>query len=84
MTEFKRNQASDKGEEPPAKLFFTIGINGASKKFHPVLDLEVRYKGTFAPWPQFLGGLTPYFITLLHNYETANPRRAIAAKDCGA
>ena len=79
LQDFKRSEAIEKGNEPPAKLFFTIGITGKSSKFHPVLDLEVRYKGTFSPWPQFLGSMSPYFIDqILKKHDT------VVMKDCGS
>ena len=62
LLEFKRSEAEKKGKEPPAKLFFTIGIEGKSK-FHNILFLEIRYKGTFSPWPQFLGGMSDEFMS---------------------
>ena len=29
------------------------------------MDLEIRYKGSFTSWPQFLGTLSPEFVDLL-------------------
>jgi len=83
LSSFKREEADTAGKEPPAKLFFTIGIKGKSN-FHSVLSLEVRYKGTFSPWPQFLGGMSDSFMQLLYEHEKNNPRAKKAMKDCGA
>ena len=43
-----------------AKIFFKI-----SKANVPILDLELRYKGSFTPQPQFLGTITDEFQTIL-------------------
>jgi len=39
-------------------------VKGTTNKID-LLDLEVRYKGSFTPDPQFQGGLTPEFKKLL-------------------
>ena len=65
LTEKKRKDAENKGNAPPAKLFFTVGIGD-----HDILDLEVRYKGSFSPSPQFLGGITKSFETALESKES--------------
>ena len=64
LSEEKRTSAENKGNAPPAKLFFTIGIG----KFD-VLDLEVRYKGSFSPSPQFIGGITKSFEKALESED---------------
>ena len=46
-----------------AKIFFKL-VKGTTNKID-LLDLEVRYKGSFTPDPQFQGGLTPEFKKLL-------------------
>jgi len=78
LLEFKRTEAKDKGKEPPAKLFFTIGVEGKSK-FHNILFLELRYKGTFSPWPQFLGGMSDEFMLLLKEEK----KQKTFTNDCG-
>ena len=80
MLEFKRDEAEKKGKEPPAKLFFTIGVEGKSRKFYDILFLEVRYKGTFSPWPQFLGGMSDEFMNKI---KSANEVFKFTA-DCGS
>ena len=51
-------------DEPPAKLFFVVGIGNVD-----LLELEVRYKGSFSPSPQFLGGVTKTFIKTLNETD---------------
>ena len=46
-----------------AKIFFKL-VKG-DRQIISLLDLEVRYKGSFTPDPQFQGGLTPEFKKLL-------------------
>ena len=43
-----------------AKVFFDLK-RGTNK----IMDLEIRYKGSFTSWPQFLGTLSPEFVDLL-------------------
>ena len=43
-----------------AKVFFTL-----SKGDTPVLDIELRYKGDFAAFPQFFAGITPEFKEMI-------------------
>jgi hypothetical protein len=64
LTEKKRKDAENKGNAPPAKLFFIVGIGN-----HDILDLEVRYKGSFSPSPQFLGGITKSFEKALESKD---------------
>ena len=81
---WKREEAERKGKEAPAKLFFTIGIKGEKRgKIISVLDLEVRYKGTFTPYPQFIGGMSDDFIAALKDYAK-NPITSFLAKECGS
>mgnify|MGYP006086853017 CR=1 FL=1 len=54
-------EATQKSEA--AKIFFKL-VKGNTNKIN-LLDLEVRYKGSFNPDPQFQGGLTPEFKRLL-------------------
>ena len=42
------------------KIYFDL-IRGN----HKILDLQIRYKGGFTSWPQFLGVLSPEFEKLL-------------------
>ena len=48
-----------------AKVFFTL-----SKGDTPVLDIELRYKGDFAAYPQFFAGITPEFKNLIKIGDT--------------
>jgi hypothetical protein len=48
-----------------AKVFFTL-----SKGDTPVLDIELRYKGDFAAFPQFFAGITPEFKDLIKTGDT--------------
>jgi len=48
-----------------AKVFFTL-----SKGDTPVLDIELRYKGDFAAYPQFFAGITPEFKNLIKMGDT--------------
>ena len=68
-TEAKRLAASKKGNAPPAKLFFKIGIGTSNKLDYDILNLEVRYKGSFSPSPQFLGVMTKEFQTILESKD---------------
>ena len=54
-------EATQKSEA--AKIFFKL-VKGTSKSIN-LLDLEVRYKGSFNPDPQFQGGLNKEFKKLL-------------------
>jgi len=81
---WKREEAERKGKEAPAKLFFTIGIRGEKRgAFISVLDLEVRYKGTFTPYPQFIGGMSDDFIKALKDFAK-NPVNSFLSKECGS
>jgi len=55
-------EATQKSEA--AKIFFKL-IRGDTSRNIALLNLEVRYKGSFTPDPQFQGGLTKEFKTLL-------------------
>ena len=55
-------EATQKSEA--AKIFFKL-IRGDTSRNITLLNLEVRYKGSFTPDPQFQGGLTKEFKTLL-------------------
>lgn len=48
-----------------AKVFFTL-----SKGDTPILDIELRYKGDFAAFPQFFAGITPEFKDLIKMGDT--------------
>ena len=54
-------EATQKSEA--AKIFFKL-VKGSTKSIN-LLDLEVRYKGSFNPDPQFQGGLNKEFKKLL-------------------
>lgn len=43
-----------------AKVFFTL-----SKGDTPILEIELRYKGDFAAFPQFFAGITPEFKKMI-------------------
>ena len=66
----KKTDAANDKTEPPAKLFFVIGVGK-----HPIppdkqlLELDVRYKGSFSPSPQFLGGLTKAYAKKLKSLK---------------
>ena len=63
----KTNKAKAKSE-PPAKLFFVVGIDVQGKQVD-LLQMEVRYKGSFSPSPQFLGGVTKTFMKKLNETD---------------
>jgi len=48
-----------------AKVFFTL-----SKGDTPILDIELRYKGDFAAFPQFFAGITPEFKEMIKQGDT--------------
>ena len=50
----------EKGEKAPAKLFYTI-YNGDT----PLLNLEIRYKGSKTAEPQFQATATPIFKNMM-------------------
>ena len=50
----------EKGEKAPAKLFYTI-YNGSI----PLLNLEIRYKGSKTAEPQFQATATPIFKNMM-------------------
>jgi hypothetical protein len=66
----KKTDAANEKTEPPAKLFFVIGVGK-----YPIppdkqlLELDVRYKGSFSPSPQFLGGLTKAYARKLKSLK---------------
>ena len=62
----KKTDAANDKTEPPAKLFFVIGVGTYPlKPEKTLLQLDVRYKGSFSPSPQFVGGLTKAFANKL-------------------
>ena len=66
VTTAAKQEAADKeGVGLPAKLFFQVGLK-RNGKFFNALDLELRYKGGFSVSPQFLGGISDYFIGILN------------------
>jgi len=48
-----------------AKVFFTL-----SKGDTPILEIELRYKGDFAAFPQFFAGITPEFKKMIKEGDT--------------
>tara|TARA_Y100001951_G_scaffold98107_1_gene98556 strand:- start:35 stop:1048 length:1014 start_codon:yes stop_codon:yes gene_type:complete len=65
-----KEQAKDKEESAPAKIFFDIGVTKL-RKYTDVLKLNIRYKGDFVSSPQFQGGMSDAFITLLKTKSKA-------------
>lgn len=47
------------------KVFFTLSKGDTS-----ILDIELRYKGDFAAFPQFFAGITPEFKDLIKMGDT--------------
>ena len=43
-------------------LIYNIIKGEIRGKIISVLDLEVRYKGTFTPYPQFIGGMSDILL----------------------
>ena len=56
---FKYNKSMSE-RSTAAKIYFDL-FRGS----HKIMDLEIRYKGGFTSWPQFLGVLSPDFEKLL-------------------
>ena len=56
---FKYNKTESE-RSTAAKIFFDLNRAG-----HTILDMQIRYKGSFTSWPQFLGVLSPEFEKLL-------------------
>jgi hypothetical protein len=48
-----------------AKVFFTLSKGNTS-----ILEIELRYKGDFAAFPQFFAGITPEFKALIKEGDT--------------
>ena len=48
-----------------AKVFFTLSKGNTS-----ILEIELRYKGDFAAFPQFFAGITPEFKELIKEGDT--------------
>ena len=49
-------------------VFFVVGIDVQGKQVD-LLEMEVRYKGSFSPSPQFLGGVTKTFMKKLNETD---------------
>jgi hypothetical protein len=64
LTESKRSQEGG----PPGKIFFEVGLQKGNK-FKSVLDMEVRYKGSFTASPQFIGGMSEDMIRTIGGTE---------------
>ena len=55
----KNNEAVDsRVDNKAAKIFYQLNAN-LKKGVTPLIDLEIRYKGSFTPQPQFQGNMTP-------------------------
>jgi hypothetical protein len=66
----KKTDAANDKTEPPAKLFFVIGVGTYPlRPEKQLLQLDVRYKGSFSPSPQFVGGLTKAFANKLKSLK---------------
>jgi hypothetical protein len=52
---FRKNKAGD--DNKAAKIFYQLNANLKGGPT-PLLDLEIRYKGSFTPQPQFQGNMT--------------------------
>ena len=52
---FRKNKAGD--DNKAAKIFYQLSANLKGGPT-PLLDLEIRYKGSFTPQPQFQGNMT--------------------------
>ena len=47
-----------------AKIFFKL-VKGSDSKHITVINLNIRYKGSFTPQPQFQGGISDEFLDLV-------------------
>ena len=47
-----------------AKIFFKL-VKGSASKRITVINLNIRYKGSFTPQPQFQGGISAEFLALV-------------------
>jgi len=47
-----------------AKIFFKL-VKGSASKRITVINLNIRYKGSFTPQPQFQGGISDEFLALI-------------------
>jgi len=47
-----------------AKIFFKL-VKGSASKRITVINLNIRYKGSFTPQPQFQGGISDEFLALV-------------------
>ena len=47
-----------------AKIFFKL-VKGSDSKHITVINLNIRYKGSFTPQPQFQGGISDEFLALV-------------------
>jgi len=47
-----------------AKIFFKL-VKGSASKHITVINLNIRYKGSFTPQPQFQGGISDEFLDLV-------------------
>ena len=58
--ELNKTETFSLGREA-AKVFFTVVKGAESKDRMPILDIELRYKGSFTAYPQFFAGMTKEF-----------------------
>ena len=62
VTKFNEENAKtgdSRVENKAAKIFYQLNANLKNNKTMALIDLEVRYKGSFTPQPQFQGNMTP-------------------------
>ena len=62
--ELNKTETFSPGREA-AKVFFTVVKGAESKDRMPILDIELRYKGSFTAYPQFFAGMTKEFKKFL-------------------
>jgi len=55
-------------EKPNVRWCDVVGIDVQGKQVD-LLEMEVRYKGSFSPSPQFLGGVTKTFMKKLNETD---------------
>ena len=56
-TKTDTKEQKNKEESTPAKIFFDIGV-GNTGDYKKLLNLNIRYKGSFVSSPQFQGGIS--------------------------
>ena len=64
VIELNKEETFSPGREA-AKVFFTVVKGPDQKDRMPILDIELRYKGSFTAYPQFFAGMTKEFKKFL-------------------